>query len=115
MTDQKTVMVLFKGGAYGGLSSVTFTADTWHVADGRLHIRAAGQDVAVFPRGHWLGVLDDAHRQPDLSSGAMLAARRALANIARECANGRQASIQFIDKLARDGLMEAQAGEMTEP
>lgn len=101
--DAATLIVLMPG-TYG-LSSVHFTGDGWQVtAAGRLIVRAGREVAGEFAPGHWAAVVDDSHRQPDLSSGALIAARRALARIHEGCGTGM--TIGQIARLAEDGLME---------
>jgi len=104
-TEPTTVIVLVKGN-YGN-NAVHFTADDWRVsAAGRLTVYAAGGvHAADFDAGQWLCVIDDRHRQPDLSTGALKAAQRALALIHEGCATGNMTFGQ-IARIAADGLME---------
>lgn len=100
-----TIIVLVPG--HYAPASVHFTATTWTVSDtGQLTVYAGRAQAAKFPPGHWAAVIDDQHRQPDMGAGALLAAQRALRQIAEGIRDGWLTDPRKIERIAADGLME---------
>jgi hypothetical protein len=100
------MVVLVQATSYG-LTSVRLTAASWDTDKGHLFIRGKdGMRAAQFPPAKWAAIIDDAALMPETAAGAMLAARRALAQIADGCRDGWLTDPKRIARIASDGLLE---------
>lgn len=113
MTDQSGVLVLIPG-TYS-VSSVRLAADAWTSRAGKLIVRNGEQPVAEFSPGQWAGVVADSHLVSEAVFGGLLAARRALAQIAEGTRDGWLRDLDKIARIAADGLMEVAHEGVTEP
>lgn len=109
----RTLLVLMPGPH--SLASVRLAADGWTVRAGKLTLRYGAEPAAEFAPGQWAGVVDDSRMQAEAIFGGLLAARRALGQIAEGCREGWLRDLDRIARIAADGLMEVAHEGLTEP